>query len=79
MDGALGSDPLTRDQLLIKLEEVGSKLDAANLKITELASKVDEQDEELRDNEKRIRSYARRTVELERKLQNQMMEEGNIS
>jgi hypothetical protein len=46
------------------------------MQIEDLMEKVEEQAEELRDKEKRIRSYAKRTVDLERQLQEQQMDPG---
>jgi chromosome segregation ATPase len=69
---------LSKEHLLVKLNEVRAKLMEANEKVSVLVAKVAEQDQELGDKEKKLRSYAMRNVELERKLQQQRLEQGNL-
>ena len=56
---------------MVKVDELRAKLMAANEKISELSQKIKEQDEDLRGKERKVRSYAMRNIELERKLQQQ--------
>ena len=62
---------MSKEDLLLKVEELREKLFAGNEKIAKLSKKVEEQAVELRHKERQLRSYAMRNVELERKLQQQ--------
>ena len=56
---------------MVKLDELRAKLLEANEEISKLSEKIKEQDEDLRGKERKVRSYAMRNIELERKLQQQ--------
>ena len=60
---------------MLKLDELRAKLMAANEKISELSEKIKKQDEDLRGKERKVRSYAMRTIQLERKLQQQQQQQ----
>ena len=67
---------LSKEYLLVKVEELRKKLFAGNEQIQKLTNKVEEKAAELRHKERQIRSFAMRNVELERKLQQQQMDRG---
>ena len=69
---------LSKEDLLVKVEELRKKLFAGNEQIHKLTNKLEEKAAELRDKERQIRSFAMRNVELERKLQQQEVDKGEM-
>ena len=62
---------MSKEDLLVKVDELRNKLFAGNEQIAKLSKKVEEQAVELRQKERRIRSYAMGNVVFEMKLQQQ--------
>ena len=68
--------PLSREHCLLKIDELWTKLKGANEEIVLLKAEVKQKDEELSVKETKLRGYAMRNVDLERKLQQQ--QQGNF-
>ena len=63
--------PLSKELCLLKIDELRTKLKSANEEIVMLKAEVKKKDEELSVKENKLRGYAMRSVDLERRLQQQ--------
>ena len=68
--------PPSKELCLLKIDELWAKLKGANEEIVMLKAEVKQKDEELSVKENKLRGYAMRNVDLERKLQQQ--QQGNF-